>query len=204
MEMLKQRELGTAGRGLVVEYEAKTMAIGRFLAGIGALVWDPAENKYLLLRRSDKKDFAAGAWECVTGRVDQGEGFEDALRREVCEETGLTVQPHFIIGTTHFYRGDSLPENELVGLVYFCSITDHNASQAKIRLTDEHDRYRWVTAGQALELLNARDSTEHWLRKVIKRAEITRKLLPVKLVKLHQRYGFELDEPFDPDASLRP
>ena len=64
------------------------MAIGRFYGGIAALVWSPETDRYLLLRRSAEKDYAAGVWECVTGRVDQGEGFEDALLREVTRRAG--------------------------------------------------------------------------------------------------------------------
>ncbi len=92
------------------------MPIGRFYAGIAALIWVPETKQYLLLRRSTQKDYAQGAWECVTGRVDQGESFEDALRREVREELGAEVQLEYILGTTHFYRGDPIPENELVGV----------------------------------------------------------------------------------------
>jgi 8-oxo-dGTP diphosphatase len=57
------------------------MSIGRFIGGIGALIWSPKVKRYLLLRRSAQRDYGAGAWECVTGRVDQGEGFEQALHR---------------------------------------------------------------------------------------------------------------------------
>ncbi|NJN55210.1 MAG: hypothetical protein HC804_10900, partial [Anaerolineae bacterium] len=49
------------------------MSIGRFLGGIAALIWNPTNESYLLLCRADSKDFGAGSWECVTGRVDQGE-----------------------------------------------------------------------------------------------------------------------------------
>ena len=48
------------------------MEIGTFYAGVGALVWDPRSDTYLLLQRSMAKDFAAGAWECVTGRLPVG------------------------------------------------------------------------------------------------------------------------------------
>ena len=64
------------------------MTIGRFYAGIAALIRSTETNQYLLLRRSEQKDYAPGAWECVTGRVDQGEGFDDALRREVAGRIG--------------------------------------------------------------------------------------------------------------------
>jgi len=57
------------------------MTIGRFLGGVGALIWNEQDGCYLLLRRAGHRDFAAGAWECVTGRVDQGESFEQAVKR---------------------------------------------------------------------------------------------------------------------------
>jgi|GEM_PF-293665 8-oxo-dGTP pyrophosphatase MutT (NUDIX family) len=169
------------------------MAIGRFIAGIGALIYDPEDDKYLLLRRSSEKDFAPGAWECVTGRVDQGESFEGALHREVREEIGIEVHPLFLIGTTHFFRGEPRPENELVGLVYCCSIENKRNNKKEIQLSAEHAEYRWLTAGQARLILNASNPTERWLRRVIERAEVTMECLPPDLIKLHRRQGFELD-----------
>jgi len=164
------------------------MSIGRFYAGIAALIWSPKTGKYLLLRRSEQKDFARGAWECVTGRVDQGEGFEDALRREVREELGIEVQVEHILGTTHFYRGKPDPENELVGVIYLCSITD----LAAIHTGSEHSEYRWLSAAEALDLLSASDPTTRWASRVIKRAEAIRPMLPGNLVKFQRETGFEL------------
>jgi 8-oxo-dGTP diphosphatase len=129
----------------------------------------------------------------VTGRVDQGEGFEDALYREIHEETGLEVQPFYILGTTHFYRGESRPEYELVGTVYFCALVDHDSSKHKIRLTSEHSEYRWVTAEQVFDFLAAEDPTEKWLSSVIEKAEKIKDLLPAELVQLNKVEGFELD-----------
>jgi len=75
---------------------------GRFLAGIAALIWSPLEGKYLLLRRADDRDYAAGVWECITGRLEQGEGFEDALLVYCCSLT----TPHAvrIAGEHTLYR----------------------------------------------------------------------------------------------------
>ena len=55
------------------------MATGRFLAMVGALIWRQTDGRYLLLQRAATKDFAAGQWECVTGRLEQGERFEQNL-----------------------------------------------------------------------------------------------------------------------------
>ena len=163
--------------------------VGRFLAGVGALVLDPGTNRYLVLRRSDEKDFAAGAWECVTGRLDQGEGFEDALHREVREELGVEAKILFIVGTTHFHRGDARPENELVGVVYCVTVSKLDA----IRLSDEHSEYRWLAAAQAAEFISGSHPSEHWLVNVIERAEEMRAHLPLQL--LAPGRTFELDTP---------
>jgi 8-oxo-dGTP diphosphatase len=164
------------------------MSIGRFYAGIAGLIWTPMAKQYLLLRRSEQKDYARGAWECVTGRVDQGEGFEDALRREVREELGVEVQIEHILGTTHFYRGTTTPENELVGVVYFCTLAD----PASIHIGAEHSEYRWLPPDQAIALLSATDQSTRWALRVIQRAEIIRPMLPDNLVKLQSKTGFEL------------
>ena len=164
------------------------MSIGRFYAGIAALIWTPRTEQYLLLRRSAQKDYARGAWECVTGRVDQGEGFEDALRREVREELGVEVQIEHILGTTHFYRGLPAPENELVGVVYLCSLAD----PASILIGPEHSEYRWLSASEAIELLSATDQSTRWALRVIQRAELIRPMLPINLVRFQSKAGFEL------------
>jgi 8-oxo-dGTP pyrophosphatase MutT (NUDIX family) len=160
------------------------MAIGRFFAGVGALVRRPSDGRYLLLRRAAQKDFAAGAWECVTGRVDQGEGFSDAVLREVREELGVSARIDFIVGTMHFYRGAAQPENELVGVQYCCSIEDPES----IVTSWEHAEHRWVTPGEARELL----PEEHWLTQVILRAEVVRALSPPELVAYYWEQGSEI------------
>lgn len=160
------------------------MAVGRFLAMVGVLVWRQTDGKYLLLQRSGAKDFAAGQWECVTGRLEQGESFLQAGRREACEELGLEVHIEFVLGTTHFYRGAALPENEMVGVHYGCSIQDATHMQ----LSDEHCASQWVTAEQAAALFPA----GHWLRALIARAEVMRGLMPQALLQFYRNDGFEL------------
>ena len=163
------------------------MAIGRFFAGIAAVIWAPSTTQYLLLRRSEHKDFGGGIWECVTGRVDQGEGFEDALHREVREELGVDIQVEHILGTTHFYRGTSSPEYELVGVVFLCSLSDLSS----IRISAEHSEFRWLPATEAIELLSAEDQSTQWARSVIERAEIIRPILPEALLSFQHQAGFE-------------
>jgi 8-oxo-dGTP diphosphatase len=164
------------------------MPIGHFYAGIAALIWSAETKQYLLLRRSEDKDYAPGAWECVTGRLDQGEGFEDALHREVREELGVEVQVEAILGTTHFYRGTPDPKNELVGVVYLCLLNNPDA----IHISQEHSEYRWLSADQALAFLTASDPSTLWARRVIERAETLRPMLSPGLVTYQRQVGLEL------------
>jgi 8-oxo-dGTP pyrophosphatase MutT (NUDIX family) len=164
------------------------MTIGRFRGGVAGLIWSPIKEAYLLLRRAAEKDFAPDAWECVTGRVNQGEGFEDALRREIQEELGVEVDIDFIVGTTHFYRGAEAIENELIGVVYHCSLADTDA----ISLSDEHSDSRWASPAEAAALLDGANESESWLARVLEHAVRMRILLPPALLTLNHRTGFEL------------
>ncbi len=73
---------------------------------VGAIV--VRDGKLLMVRRATPP--AEGLWTVPGGRVEKGEYLADALRREVCEETGIDVEvgqllgilevlgdPHFVI-----------------------------------------------------------------------------------------------------------
>ena len=55
--------------------------------GVGALALIEEEGRLLLEKRSD-----CGRWGLIGGLVDPEEGIEEALTREVAEETGLTLR----------------------------------------------------------------------------------------------------------------
>ncbi len=164
------------------------MSVGTFIGGVGALLWRSTDNRYLLLQRSPTKDYAQGVWEPVTGRLKQGEGFEEALYREVQEELGLSVQPLCILGTTHFYRGEALPQNELIGVVYLC----HFDADEQPRLSEEHTQARWLTAAEAYALLTDPTPPTLWTRRVIERAEAVRQMLSLETLLALSRQGYEL------------
>ena len=63
---------------------------------VGAIITDPA-GRLLLIKRGHEPE--AGRWSLPGGRIEPGESDEQALVREVREETGLTVTPGRLIGT---------------------------------------------------------------------------------------------------------
>jgi 8-oxo-dGTP diphosphatase len=150
---------------------------------VGALI-RREDGRYLVLQRSAQKDFGAGAWECVTGRVDQGESFTQALLREVREELEVDIVPEYIVGTMHFYRGEQIPEKEMLGIVYACSIKDPEAIKPGV----EHAAYRWLSPAEAFDLFPA----DHWLGHILRKAETARQLLPDEWLAINREHGFEI------------
>jgi 8-oxo-dGTP diphosphatase len=66
------------------------------IAGVGAvIVRGGAEPAVLLIRRGQEP--LKGEWSLPGGAVELGETLEEAVRREVLEETGLTVEPVGIV-----------------------------------------------------------------------------------------------------------
>jgi 8-oxo-dGTP diphosphatase len=154
------------------------MAIGRFTCGIAAIIWYPTDNTYLLLKRSSDKDAGANEWECVTGRVDQGESFEEALHREVWEEVQAKITLEMVIGTSHFFRGAAITENEMLSVHYLCSIDD----PTQINISHEHSEYRWLTLDQLVDLL----SPTHWLAREIEHTQAAYHLMSPELRRVYR------------------
>ena len=159
------------------------MPVGRYIAMVGFLVWRRGDGRYLLLKRSLDKDFSPGEWETGSGRLEQGEGFSEALKRESREELGMELRAECIVGTTHFYRGEQRPENELVGVIFGCSVPD----ETEVILSEEHTDYRWMTADEARDFLQQ----DHWLASLIEQADKFRQSIPCAMREFYQTGDFE-------------
>jgi 8-oxo-dGTP diphosphatase len=120
---------------------------GRFLVAVGAMIEHAESGRILLLKRSENIAFLPGVWEDIGGRLKQFEEPEEALRREVREESGLEIEIIRPINIFHLFHGERNADNEMIIITYWCrSHSDH------VVLSHEHSHYRWLAPREALRL----------------------------------------------------
>ena len=105
--------------------------------GVHALIVDEI-NKILITRRSKNDNYMPLMWDLPGGSVEMGEIVEDALTREVREETNICISP---IKPIYVHTDLSqAPQNHIIQIVYKCAYTGGDIALRP----DEHDEYRWI------------------------------------------------------------
>lgn len=98
--------------------------------------------KHLLIRRTGKR--LRGHWQMVAGKIEKGETAWQAALREIKEETGLKVRELYSADTVEVYYSAS---EDLIDVTpVFVALVN---TKARVRLSDEHDTFAWLTAAQA-------------------------------------------------------
>jgi len=123
------------------------------------------ENKILLLKRS-KKSSNPGKWDLPGGILEKNETLAEALSREIREETGLEIEIGEILGTAEFSKESEQFQDEKRGLRYL-AYCDSN----EVKISDEHQSFKWVLMEEALEMLSAKEGFENEKREVVQKAK---------------------------------
>lgn len=93
-------------------------------------------DRVLILRRR-RSQFLAGRWELPSGVVEPGEALDDALAREVAEETGLRVtEVNDYLGEFDYLSGSGARTRQFTFAVEV-------AATGPVHLT-EHDAHIWT------------------------------------------------------------
>ncbi|NOZ19999.1 MAG: NUDIX domain-containing protein [Planctomycetes bacterium] len=111
------------------------MSAKPFGLAMKAFIYDE-EGRCLLIRRSMNSKFFAGQWDLPGGKVDSGEEFDDAMAREVAEETGLTITLEGVAGAS---------EHELPHIRVAILFMEARVASGDVQLSSEHDEFRWVS-----------------------------------------------------------
>ena len=67
----------------------------RPIIGVGAVVWH--DDQVLLIKRGKEPNI--GSWSLPGGAQELGETLEQAVRREILEETGIEISPPILVDT---------------------------------------------------------------------------------------------------------
>ncbi|MFI2661903.1 NUDIX hydrolase [Micromonospora carbonacea] len=127
----------------------------------GALIVDD-DGRLFFQRRSPQRVLFPDTWDIVGGHLEPGEEIEDALRREVTEETGWTVS--HLLGPVGEYRwtgNDGLPRVETDFLVR----VDGDLSRPRLE-EGKHTEFRWLTERDLAVLDEHRDVNDGLIRRI--------------------------------------
>lgn len=106
-----------------------------------AVVLDKDE-RLLLIKRVEGDNYMPGKWELPGGKLDAGQDISNALEREVLEETGLTI---VLTDKLSYWHSEVLSSGKYKGLPYVVLVGMAKSLGGKIRLSEEHQDYAWVT-----------------------------------------------------------
>ncbi|RIW30423.1 NUDIX domain-containing protein [Bacillus salacetis] len=133
-------------------------------------------GKWLLIRRSEKEEHAAGCLSLVGGKCDlEGDSsdiLERTLQREVDEEVGCQVTDPVYVNSSSFVTDKGI---HVVDIVFLCQ---WYSGEPFAKSSEEVDAVIWMTASEICE----QEDLPLYLKKNINQAE---KLLQQKL-KIHR------------------
>jgi 8-oxo-dGTP diphosphatase len=111
---------------------------------VKCIIYNRVLNRFLLVQRCENDDTGANTWENAGGNIEEGETPEDAVFREVKEETGITDIEIKKIAYVSVLKGE-LPD---LLIVYLCETATEN-----VAVSFEHQAYVWADEAKCRELL---------------------------------------------------
>ena len=102
---------------------------------VRSVIFGPSDDILILQRNSDND------WELPGGRLSSYEGVSEGLRREIREETSLSIEIKDILLANSWINDRN---NDRLG-VYYVSDTE----QKRVRLSKEHSDFMWVSSSEA-------------------------------------------------------
>ena len=126
----------------------------KFIHAAGGLLWrDSAEGRQILIIHRHRYD----DWSLPKGKLESGEGWEEAALREIKEETFYKAKLESFAGATTYMHGKR-PK-----VVLFWNMTPLNLTKPEEPLPEEEmevNEARWVNVGEAIKLLDYTDEAK--------------------------------------------
>ena len=104
------------------------------------------DDKALIIKRRPDDVHQASAWDIPGGRLDEGEDPFSGLKRELLEETGLSVSVKEPLAVNHFTRDDG---QVITMIILLCACKND-----KVSLSEEHTDSLWLPPEEAKQKLD--------------------------------------------------
>ncbi len=135
---------------------------------VGALVVN-SEGRIFVQRRSKDRKLFPGCWDIVGGHVEHGETLEQALVREVYEETGWTLsEVCSLVKEFHWKAQENGATKKKVEFDFIVSV-EGDLTNPKLE-ANKHDCHRWVSIQELSMLLDERNPDDTFIHDVVKEA----------------------------------
>jgi len=102
------------------------------------------DGKFLVTKRSPINDFLPNHFDLPGGTVEFGEDPKEALKREIFEETSLSVN----ISRPIYLYSQVQKERHQIWIIYEC---EYKGGEIKLN-PEEHNEYKWVNFDEAKNL----------------------------------------------------
>lgn len=104
------------------------------------------KDSFLILKTTDSdQNNNLSGWETPGGRLEVGEEITNGLKREIKEETGLSVK---ILFSFNAFSANVGQKDSIVGINY---LAEYNEGEVKIDI-NEHSYYQWANISDIREL----------------------------------------------------
>ena len=111
---------------------------------VKGIIFNRDYNRILLVRRSDDDSVGANTWENAGGNIEYGEKPEDAMKREIREETGITEITIKNIAYVTLVDG-AIP---YLIIAYICE-----SQTETVTMSHEHQTFIWADKEMCKEML---------------------------------------------------
>jgi len=110
-------------------------------------------KKYLFLKTNKSKKDTSNLWGIPAGKVKKGEDLVDAVKREIFEETEISLNIKKIKFIKRIYIKQE--KKEFIYDMYYSKV-----KSKKVKLSKEHSEYRWLTLKESQKMKLIEDEIE--------------------------------------------
>ena len=152
---LIEKEMKNEG---IVPYcpECEEYRFPQYNVAVSMIVVNKSKDEILLIQQYGRPSYVL-----VSGYVNRGESLEDAVRREIKEETGMTVSELKFNRTQFFERSESL----------MCNFTAFVEDDSEMDPNYEIDKYSWFSREGARENIRPDSLAEFFLNSYLDEAK---------------------------------